>query len=153
MSKRPSLLTFAAGILSVSLAFYSPVWAWVPLLLWETSFVKLLRFLRHQKVNTVQQLSEKANQLLQLFPQNYWEAMPGVMYLRATGIAGAMGLIVGVVGAFKGSWISLAIGLINLIVMFALGPQFDLSVYFSPEYAAAHKEVVAYVRQGASEQN
>lgn len=151
MPNIPYVWTLATGVVSVLLAFWTPLGAWLPLLLRETYFVYLLARLRKLKVKHIPQISEKANELLRRHPQYYWQPAAGTMYRQAASLSGVLGLVIGVIGAVKGTWVSVAIAIANLAAMMALAPRFDPTNYLTPEYAAAHDELIAYVLASARE--
>jgi hypothetical protein len=147
MLTAPYAWTLITGVVSVVIAFWFPLLAWLPLVLRELYFVRLMSQLKKLEVKHLPQVSSKANELLSRHPGYYWQPVAGRMYREAVSLAGVFGLGLGVIGAFKGSWLSLGIGAANLAAMMALAPRFDPTQYLTPEYAKAHDELVAYLER------
>lgn len=149
MPNIPYVWTLLAGIGSLVVALWYPLLAWLPLMLRELYFVRLIIQLRKLEVRQLPDLSPKANELLSRHPGYYWQPDAGRRYRQAVSLAGLLGLILGIIGAFRGSWLSLGIAVANLAGMMWLAPRFDPTQYLTPEYAVAHDELVEYLLRQA----
>lgn len=141
------LVTFALGASAFVLAFWFPLFAWIPLFVPELYLLRVFSTLRTLEVRTIPEVSARANELLAKHPGYYWQPWAGRDCRQAASLAGLLGLAIGIVGVVKGSWTSLGLALVNLAAMMVMAPRFDPSGYLTPEYAAAHDELVAHLSQ------
>lgn len=138
----PYFVALAASLVSLAIAFWHPLAAWVPILLFEGYSRYVLRGVRRMPVPELANLSPMAKELLRAHPHFYSMPWAGDAFRKAVSLTGTVGLAVGVVGAVRGTWTGLAIAVANVFAMIATARAFNPTGYLAPGYEQAHDELI-----------
>jgi hypothetical protein len=140
------LLSRLIALIAVVTGFFSPKWAWLPLLLLNCWILVTLRSLRRRmRFAPVPELSSAANRLLRRFGHFYAMPWAGADFSSASSTMVLAGVLLGIIGAAKGFWLGLAFAAVNYLVMGYVGWQFNPTrVLIGNEEHLAHDELLAY---------
>jgi hypothetical protein len=131
-------LAYFVAILATVLAFFSPLWAWLPILQSVRS---------GYRAEYVPELSAAANKLLQQFTHFYGAPFAGASFSSAASTMALAGVAVAVIGAIKGFWWAVAIAAANYFVISYIAWQFNPVRVLNADDRSAHEEVATYLRE------
>jgi len=134
--------------------FFSVMWGWVILGV-PMVFLLLLFFgLKQKKWRHIPGLSEEANQMLQKF--GYYYAMPftGRDFSASASTIMFAGIVVAIIGIFKGFWWGIGIAILNWLVMGLVARAFNPTNFLvDPIKQMAHKEIISYIMEKQKSKN
>ena len=147
------MIQMAAIVLSIGAfvwSFFSPVWAWTPLVAGVLWLGIVLWALKQQKWKHIEELSPVANELLQRFGHFYTKPFAGRDASAATSTLQFAAVAVSISCAVQGFWWGLAIA---AVFWFGLAPvafQFNPTHFLKdPIQQAAHQEVISWIQEAA----
>lgn len=142
------LLTIALSLGSIVWSFFSPLWAWSPLVTAEALLLLILLAEKQAKWRYVEELSPSANEMLQKFGHYYSKPFASRDFSSSASTLQFAFVAVGIIGAFQGFYWGLGVA---VIFWFVFGP---VSLAFNPtglirgsHMESAHIEVLAWVEQ------
>jgi len=148
------LLSIVAALIAVVISFFSPTWAWVPIAVPDVLLYAFFLSAKARRLGPVPDLSHAANEMIRKFGHFYAMPMASRDFSGASSTLALAGVLVGVIGAFKGFWWGLGIAMVNYLAVGWLGRQFNPGNFLADERERqAHQEVINYLlnRQSASE--
>lgn len=144
------IVSILISLIAVGWSFYSPRWAWTPLVAGALLLSLTWFGNRQKKWRYVEEISPGANEMLQKFGAYYSMPFAGSDFSAATSTLQFASVALGVIGAFKGFWWGLA-G--TAVFWFGLGP---VAMAFNPtnfirgtRLQPAHDEVIAWLTRRA----
>lgn len=142
------LLAITLSLGSIGWAFFSPLWAWSPLVTSAALLLFTFFGVKQKKWRYVEELSPSANEMLQKFGHYYSMPFAGRDFSGAASTIQFAAVAVGIIGAFKGFYWGLGVA---VAFWFVLGP---VAMAFNPtnfirgsHLETAHEEVLAWVMQ------
>ena len=141
-----TLTATVVGLLAIVVTFFSPVAAWVILVLPEIYLLVVYWILRRARPKaTISELSPEANDLLARFPEFYTNPAANRSIAGVAGALGLAGLAVALVGCLQDFWWGLLFGPVNIGVMLKLSRAFEPSIFVHNESERrAHNEILTY---------
>ncbi len=140
------LIAKALALLAIVLAFFSTIVAWVALLLPAGYLLAIYCLFKGRGPrNSIPELSPRANELLVKFPHFYANPFANRTISGAAGTFALAGVIVAVIGCYRGFWWGLLMGLVNLGVMTRLANAFEPTKFLRGDSEKeAHNEIMTH---------
>lgn len=140
------LLAILICVAAIITAIFSVLWGWVILGL-PTAFLLVTLFhLKQKKWQHIPELSEKANQMLQKFGHFYVMPFAGRDFSASVSTLMFAGAAIAIIGAFKGVWWGIGIGILNWFVMGMVSRAFNPTNFLAdPIEQMAHEEIISYI--------
>ncbi len=136
---------------AVIMGFFSVLWSWLILGVPSAFLLVTLFALKQKKWKYVPELSERANQMLQEFGHYYVWPFAGRDFSASASTLALATIAVAIIGAFKGFWWGIGIGIINFCLMYYVSVVFNPTNFLSDKSVfdsfdqKAHKEVIAHI--------
>ena len=142
------LLAIVISLGSITWAFFSPMWAWSPLLVAAVYLLVNLFGVKKWKWHYVEELSPSANQMIQKFGHYYAMPLADRDLSSAASTIQLSGCAVGIIGAAKGFWWGLAIATVFYLSVHVIAVYFNPTLFLKdPEMKNAHDEVISWLTQ------
>lgn len=142
------MISIAVGIAAIVTSFFSLLWPWILVAIPEAFLAFQLWAARKRHWQPLPELSPAANEMFAKYGHYYTLPFVFADFSSSATTLQIGGIVVAIVGAFRGFWWGLAIGAVNAVVMhllaYNLSPTGGLT---EPEEKAAHKEVLEYMRE------
>jgi hypothetical protein len=143
-----AFLAYIAAAISLIASFFSPRWAWIPIVAVDAFMIVTLRNVRRGfRVRRIPELSDAANALFQEHSHFYLMPFAGASFSAAASTMTLAGVPVGIIGAFKGFFWGLAFAAINYAGMGFVASRFNPVHWLRGAEGPAHDELVAYLEQ------
>jgi hypothetical protein len=134
------------SLVAIVTAFFSVLWAWVVLAVPIAFLLITFMGLKQKRWKHIPELSEPANAMLQKFGHYYTMPFAGRDFSASCSTLMVTGVVIAVIGAFKGFWWGLAIAVANWIVMGFLSRAFNPTNFIAdPLERLAHEEVISFI--------
>jgi len=150
------MVAIIVAIISLIISFFAhPVWAWIPVILADVVIcIAMLAAKQKYKFKFIPELSPEANDLLQLDGHYFVMPFASKDFSASAATFQFTGIIIAVVGLFRGFWWAIALATANWFVMgfiaVSLSPV-SLLVE-STTLQIAHDEVVEYINSQRSQE-
>ena len=140
------MLVILICLAAVITEFFSVLWGWVILAV-PTAFLLFTLFgVKQKKWQYIPELSETANQMLQKFGHYYAMPFAGRDFSASASTVMFAGAAVAIIGAFKGFWWGIGIGVINYILMGFVSRAFNPTNFLAdPLEQMGHEEIIAWI--------
>ncbi|MEK7408676.1 MAG: hypothetical protein AAB225_26720 [Acidobacteriota bacterium] len=142
------MLAIVISVGSIGWAFFSPLWAWTPLVTAAALLLLTLLGVKQKKWRYIEELSPAGNEMLPKFGHYYAMPFAGRDFSAAASTIQFAAVAVGIIGAVKGFYWGLGIA---VAFWFVLGP---VAMAFNPtnfirgsHLESAHEEVISWVMQ------
>ena len=141
-------ITTIMALISIILCLVShPIWGWIPIAIVDFIIgISLLVAKQNYRFKHIPDLSPEANDLLQHYGHYY--AMPANCkdLSGSTTISAFTGIIIAVIGIFKGFWWGIALAIGNWFLMGFIGTRLTPFHWInSPSLKTAHDEICKYI--------
>lgn len=147
------MLAIIISIGSIGWAFYSPIWAWSPLICFIAFLLFMLFGVKKKKWRYVDTLSPDANQMLQRFGHYYAMPFAGRDFSGAASTIQFAGVAVGIVGALNNFYWGLGAAVVGWLSLGAIAVAFNPSNFIrGTDLEAAHNEVIAWMMDQSQQQ-
>jgi hypothetical protein len=134
------------SLVAIVTAFFSVLWTWVVLAVPIALLLITFMGLKQKRWKHIPELSEPANAMLQKFGHYYTMPFAGRDFSASCSTLMFAGVVIAVIGAFKGFWWGLAIAVANWVVMGFLSRAFNPTNFIAdPLERLAHEEVISFI--------
>ena len=135
-------------VAAVITEFFSVLWGWVILAV-PSAFLLLTLFgVKQKKWQYFPELSETANQMLQKFGHYYAMPFAGRDFSASASTLMFAGAAIAIIGAFKGFWWGIGIGVINWVLMGFVSRAFNPSNFLGdPLEQMSHEEIISWITE------
>jgi hypothetical protein len=136
------LLSLAAIVAEL----FSVLWGWIILALPSAFLITALLGAKRKKLARIPELSELANDMLQKYGHFYTMPFAARDFSSAASTLMFAGAVVAIVGAFKGFWWGIGIGIVYWFVMGLVARLFNPTNYLvDPAEMVVHEEIVSWI--------
>lgn len=136
------------GLTSFVIAFFSPIWAWLPLGVADAFLLYVLIGTRLVEIEGISGLSPEADRMLQKYSHFYAMPLSSELYSSSASLLQFAGIPVALVGVFQGFWWGVAICIVNYFIMDLTAAKFNPTFFLrDPVKIAAHLEVLSHIRR------
>jgi len=126
--------------------FFSVLWGWLILGVPSVFLLVTLVGVKQKKWKHIPELSEMANQMLQKFGHYYAMPFAGSDFSASASTLMFAGVAVAIIGAFKGFWWGIGIGVVNWLLMSFVSRAFNpMNFLVDPLERMAHEEIISYI--------
>lgn len=140
------LIAIALSLVAIVTAFFSVLWSWVVIAVPIAILLVTLISLKQKRWKHISELSEPANAMLQKYGHYYTMPFAGRDFSAAASTLMFAGVVVAVIGAFKGFWWGFAIAVVNWLVMGLVSKAFNPSNFIAdPMERLAHEEIISFI--------
>jgi hypothetical protein len=137
------ILTCVAAVIT---EFFSVMWGWIILGVPSAFLLVTLIGVKQKRWQRIPELSEAANQMLQKHGHYYAMPFAGRDFSASASTLMFAGAAVAIIGAFKGFWWGIGIGVINWFVMGTVSKAFNPTNFLAdPIEQMAHEEIISYI--------
>ena len=139
-------LVILVCLVAVIVEFFSLLWGWV-ILFFPAVFLLLTLFtVKRKKWQYIPELSDAANKLLQKYGHYYAMPFAGIDFSASAVTIIRAGIIVAIIGIFKGFWWGIVICIIYWICMGFFSKAFNpTSFLHDPSEKMAHEEIFNWI--------
>jgi hypothetical protein len=142
------MLVVVICLAAVITAFFSVLWGWLILGLPSVFLLITLFAVKQKKWQHIPELSETANQMLQKFGHYYAMPFAGRDFSASASTLMFAGAAVAIIGAFKGFWWGIGIGVANWFLMGFVSRTFNPSNFLvDPLEQMGHEEIISYITE------
>ena len=140
------LITIILSLISIIIGYFYLFWGWIILAIPFIFLVLMLLVGKGQKFNYIQELSLKANEMLNKYYSFYNTPFASRDLSSSASTVVLSGIILVIIGLFNGFWWGIAIGLGNYIVMVYVSTEFNpTSIPMDYDEESAHNEITIYL--------
>jgi hypothetical protein len=140
------ILVVLICLAAVITAFFSVLWGWLILGVPSVFLLVTLFAVKRKKWQHIPELSDTANQMLQKFGHYYAMPFAGRGFSASASTLMFAGVALAIIGAFKGFWLGIGIGLVNWLLMGFVSRAFDPSNFLvDPLEQMDHEEIISYI--------
>lgn len=140
------LIAIVLSLAAIVTAFFSSLWAWLALAIPIALLLITFMGLKQKRWKHIPELSEPANAMLQKYGHYYTMPFAGRDFSASSSTLMFAGVVIAIIGAFKGFWWGLAIALTNWILMGFLSKAFNPTNFIAdPIERLAHEEVISFI--------
>ena len=133
---------------SVITEFFSVLWGWLILAVPSVFLLIGLFAVKQKKWQQIPELSETANQMLQKFGHYYAMPFAGRDFSASASTVMFAGAVVAIIGAFKGFWWGIGIGVINWFLMGFVSRSFNPTNFLVGHLEQmGHEEIISYITE------
>lgn len=144
------LLTMLIMLGAIILAFFSPLWAWVPLLIMAGLAFVMRLSQQKRDLRYIDELSPRANAMLGKYWHFYEMPFAGRDLSASTSTIQGAAVIVGLIGAFKGFWWGLGGAVAFWLILSPLAMWFNPSNFIrGSDLEAPHDEIISWLQDRA----
>ena len=141
-------LAIIISLVSIGWAFFSPIWAWSPLMAVGILLLVQLFGIKLKKWPYVEELSPSANEMLQKHGPYYSMPFAGRDFSAAASVIQGAAIAVGAIGAFKGFYWGIGGAIVFWFVFGPVAMAYDPTNFIRGTHLEApHDEVVAWIRR------
>lgn len=145
MNQMLIILVCLAGIIT---EFYSIMWGWLVLGAPSAYLLITLFGVKAKKWQRIPELSEPANQMLQKFGHYYAMPFAGSDFSASASTLMVASAVVAIIGAFRGFWWGIGIGIVNWFLMGYVSRAFNPTHFLLDQSEQiAHEEIIAYITE------
>lgn len=142
------IITIVLCLASIIWAFFSPFWAWCPIVLVGLVLLVNLFGLKIQEWNYVEDLSPSANEILQKFGHYYRMPFACRDFSAAASTIQFVGIVLGIVGVFKGFYWGIGLGALFYIVFAIVAKEYNPTNFIQgTPIEISHQEVLDWLEQ------
>ena len=142
------LIVIIVCIVAVITEFFSVMWGWIVLGVPAFFLLVTLFGVKQKKWQHIPELSETANQMLQKFGHYYAMPFAGRDFSACASTLMFAGAAIAIIGAFKGFWWGIGIGIINWFLMGLVSRAFNPTNFLvDPLEQMGHEEIITYITE------
>ena len=142
------ILVILICLAAVIIELFSVLWGWLILGLPSAFLLITLFGLKQKKWQHIPELSDTANQMLQKFGHYYAMPFAGRDFSACASTLMFGGAIIAIIGAFKGFWWGIGIGVINWLLMGVVSKAFNPTNFLvDPLEQMGHGEIIEYITE------
>ena len=128
--------------------FFSVLWGWLILGVPSAFLLLILFVVKRKKWQSIPELSETANQMLQKFGHYYAMPFAGRDFSASASTVLFAGAVVAIISAFKGYLWGIGIGVINWFLMGLVSRAFNPTNFLAdPLEKMGHEEIIAWITE------
>jgi hypothetical protein len=133
---------------AVITGIFSVLWGWI-ILCFPIIFVLItLLTVKVKKWKHIPELSERANKLFQKYGHYYTMPFAGRDFSSSASTLMFAGAAIAIIGAFKGFYWGIGLGIINWLVMGFVAKAFNPTIFLTdPLDKMAHEDIITYIKQ------
>ena len=142
------IIAVIISLIAIVTTFFSILWGW--LILWASvlCLLVILFIVKRKKWQHIPELSDTANKMLQKFGHFYFMPFAGTDFSSSATTFLFAGVVVAIIGVFKGFWWGIGIGAINWFATAFVSRAFNPTnflVDFTEQ--RGHDEIISWIAQ------
>jgi hypothetical protein len=142
------VLVIPICLAAVITEFFSILWGWLILGVPSAFLLLTLFVVKRKKWQSIPELSETANQMLQKFGHYYAMPFAGRDFSASASTVMFAGAVVAIISAFKGYLWGIGIGVINWCLMGLVSRAFNPTNFLAdPLEQMGHEELIAWITE------
>jgi len=140
------VLVIVICLTAIITEFFSVLWGWVILAFPAVFLLITLLGAKQKKWQYIPELSDEANRMLQKFGHYYAMPFAGMDFSASASTLLVTGVVIAIIGLFKGFWWGIGIAIANWFVMVFISRAFNPTNFLVDRSEhMAHEEIISYI--------